>query len=245
VSRQLIVSVSGIRDRTTAAVDDFCGLLDARGVPVSLLVAPRQAGGYRLTDDPDTVEWVRARRDGGDAVVLYGFDAAATRRRRPEFAALPAHEANLRLMAADRALEQIGLRTRLFAPPGWMASSGTMKALPRNGFRLLATLTSVIDLVSDHAERARVIGIGAGFLSEPWWCRTVVLSAERIARRAGMLRITVSAKQLARSGPRQAMVDAVDLALMHGLTPAVYGRRQNSVAFSASRTRNSALPISA
>jgi uncharacterized protein len=222
VPGQLIVSVSGIRDSTTAAADEFSTLLDAREVPVSFLVAPRLAGNYRLTDDNATAEWLRRRREHGDAIVLHGFDAAAIKKRRPEFAALPAHEANLRLKAADRVLEQIGLRTRLFAPPGWLASAGTVEALPRNGFRLLASMAGITDLVRGTTSRARVIGIGAGFLTEPWWCRTVVLSAQRVARRGGIVRIAVSAKQLSRSGPRQAMIDAVDLALMHGATPTVY-----------------------
>ena len=105
-------------------------------------------------------------------------------------------------MAADRALEHIGVRTRLFAPPGWLASAGTVDALSRNGFRLLAGLSGMTDLVRRTTVRARVIGIGAGFLTEPWWCRTLVLSAERIARRGGIVRIAVSAKQL--SGVRTA-----------------------------------------
>jgi uncharacterized protein len=219
---QLIVSVSGIRDRTAGDVADLCVQLDARDVPLSFLVAPRLAGGYRLSDDAGTSEWLRLRREHGDAIVLHGFDAAATKKRRPEFATLPAHEADLRLKGADRALEQIGLRTRLFAPPGWIASGGTSEALPRNGFRLLATMAGITDLVRKTTVRTRVIGIGAGFLSEPWWCRTVVQSAERVARRGGIVRIAVSAKQLARSGPRQAVIDAVDLALMHDATPTVY-----------------------
>jgi hypothetical protein len=175
-----------------------------------------------VSDDASTAEWLRSRREHGDAIVLHGYDAAATKKRLPEFAALPAHEANLRLMAADRVLEQIGLRTRLFAPPGWLASAGTVDALPRNGFRLLANMTGITDLVRQTTARARVIGIGAGFLTEPWWCRTLVLSAERVARRGGIVRVAVSAKQLSGSGPRQAMIDAVDLALMYGATPTVY-----------------------
>ena len=67
--------------------------------------------------------------------------------------------------------------------------------------------------------RARVLGIGEGFLTEPWWCRTLVLSAERTARRDGIVRVAVAARQLRRPGPRQAMLDAVDLALMHRLHP--------------------------
>jgi uncharacterized protein len=222
VSGELIVSISGVRDRTVGDVDAFCTQLAERAVPVSFLVAPRLGGGYRLPEDNDTTEWLRARRDHGDAIVLQGYDAAATKKRRPEFAALQAHEAKLRLMAADRVMEHIGLRTRLFAPPGWLASTGTVEALPRTGFRLLASLTGITDLVRHSTTRARVVGIGAGFLTEPWWCRTVVMSAERIARRGGVIRIAVSAKQLSSPGPRQAMIDAIDLALMFGAAPSVY-----------------------
>ena len=67
--------------------------------------------------------------------------------------------------------------------------------------------------------RARVLGIGEGFLTEPWWCRTLVLSADRTARREGIVRVAVAARHLRRPGPRQAMLDAVDLALMHGARP--------------------------
>jgi predicted deacetylase len=49
-----------------------------------------------------------------------------------------------------------------------------------------------------------------------------VLSAERTARRSGIVRVAASAKQLHKPGPRQAMIDAIDLALMHHCTPAVY-----------------------
>ena len=219
---QLIVSVSGVSDRTLTEVDAFCELLDARGVPASFLVAPRIKGGYRLDSDAPTVEWLADRRERGNAIVLHGFDEAATKKRRGEFATLPAHEANLRLMAADRVLEHLGLRTRLFAAPGWTVSQGTVTALPRNGFRLLAGLSGITDLVRQTMVRARVLGIGEGFLSEPWWCRTLVLAAERTARRDGIVRVAVHARHLRRPGPRQAMLDAVDLALMHRCVPAVY-----------------------
>jgi uncharacterized protein len=217
-----MVSISGVRDRTLGDVNEICAQLIERAVPVSLLVAPRLGGGYRLSEDGDAAQWLRSRREHGDAIVLQGYDAAATKKRLPEFAALQAHEANLRLMAADRVMEQIGLRTRLFAPPGWLASAGTAEALPRNGFRLLANSSGITDLVRRSTMRARVVGIGAGFLTEPWWCRTVVMSAERIARRGGIIRIAVSAKQLGSPGPRQAMIDAIDLALMYGAVPTVY-----------------------
>ncbi len=219
---QLIVSISGINQQTLPDVAAFCAQLEARAVPASFLVAPRHKGGYRLDEDPSTVEWLAARRAGGDAIVLHGFDEAATKKRRGEFATLPAHEANLRLMGADRVLEQVGLRTRLFAAPGWTVSQGTVDALPRNGFRLLAGLSGITDLARKTTVRARVVGIGEGFLAEPWWCRTMVLAAERTARRSGVVRVAAAARHLRKPGPRQAMLDAVDLALMHQSVPAVY-----------------------
>lgn len=226
---QLIVSISQISDRTLVDVASFCGELDARGVPVSLLVAPRLKGGYRLDRDAATVEWLTGRRAAGDTVVLHGYDEAATKKRRGEFAGLPAHEANLRLLGADRVLEHLGLRTRLFAAPGWNVSPGTVMALPRNGFRLLAELNGLTDLVRGTTTRARVVGIGEGFLTEPWWCRTVVLAAERTARRGGVVRVAVAARHLRAPGPRQAMLDAVDLALLHGCAPTVYRWQPESV----------------
>ena len=222
VAGQLLVSISGISEQTLPAVEAFCAQLDERAVPSSFLVAPKLKGGYRLDRDPSTVEWLAARRSRGDAIVLHGFDEAATKKRRSEFATLPAHEANLRLMGADRVLEHLGLRTRLFAAPGWTVSQGTISALPRNGFRLLAGLSEITDLVRKTTVRARVLGIGEGFLSEQWWCRTLVLSAERTARRAGIVRVAVAARHLHRPGPRQAMLDAVDLALMHHCVPEIY-----------------------
>jgi predicted deacetylase len=228
-----MVSVSGISERTVGDVAEFCDKMEARSVPVSLLVAPRLKSGYRLDRDPDTVEWLGGRRSVGDAILLNGFDDATTKKRRGEFAVLPAHEANLRLMAADRVLEHLGLRTRLFAAPRWTVSPGTVTALPHNGFRLLADLHGITDLVRHTTVRSRVLGIGEGFLAEPWWCRMLVLSADRVARRGGVVRVAVAAHHLRKPGPLQAMLDAVDLALLQGCAPTVYQWRADQAILDA------------
>jgi predicted deacetylase len=57
VAGQLIVSISGVSDRTMPDVEDFCGQLRSRSVPVSFLVAPRIKGGYRLDEDAQTIGW--------------------------------------------------------------------------------------------------------------------------------------------------------------------------------------------
>lgn len=229
MNAELIVSISGIRDTTRDPAIEFAEEMDRRGVPLSLLVAPRLKGKYRLADDAATQSWLRGRRARGDAIVLHGYDQAATKRRRAEFAALPRHEARLRLTAADRVLEQAQLRTRLFAAPRWDLSAGAVEALPEVGFRLALGLTSILDLERNVAQKARVYGIGEGFRAEPWWCRALVMGAARTARRGGMLRLAISAAQLSRPGPRQAMLDAVDLALLHGASGEVY--RWEPVAF--------------
>ena len=70
MTAELIVSISGIRDRTLGAADRFCEDLDNRGIPVSLLVAPRLKGGYRLEHDPRTVGWLAERRAAGKPTTL-------------------------------------------------------------------------------------------------------------------------------------------------------------------------------
>ncbi|QNG17562.1 DUF2334 domain-containing protein [Rhodococcus triatomae] len=222
MTAQLIVSVSGIRDETREHAEAFAEQMDARGVRLSLLVAPRLKDKYRLVRDERTQDWLRRRKSAGDAIVLHGYDQAATKRRRAEFADLPEHEARLRLLAADRVLEQAGVRTRLFAPPRWSASAGAVAALPSAGFRLLALSNEIRDLERGTAVRARVLAIGEGSPAEPWWCRGLVLGAGRAARRGGVVRLAVTAKQLGRSAPRQALLDAVDLCLHHGAVPGLY-----------------------
>ncbi|MBY4229793.1 DUF2334 domain-containing protein [Rhodococcus fascians] len=222
MSGRLIVSVSGIKNDTYEHAAEFARELDGRGVPLSLLVAPRLKDKYRLAADVPTQEWLRTRRDSGDAIVLHGYDQAATKRRRSEFAALPRHEARLRLMAADRVMEQTGLRTRVFAAPRWIASTGAIEALPDAGFRMIASLNGIHDLDRDGTIRARVWGIGEGFKAEPWWFKALVLGAGRTARRGGVVRLAISAKQLGRSAPRQAILDAIDLSLHHNAAAGVY-----------------------
>ncbi|MGZ6807651.1 MAG: DUF2334 domain-containing protein, partial [Mycobacteriaceae bacterium] len=50
----VIVSLSGIRADTLDDAAELATELDDRGVPLSLLVAPRLKGGYRLAEDAAT-----------------------------------------------------------------------------------------------------------------------------------------------------------------------------------------------
>ena len=87
---------------------------------------------------------------------------------------------------------------------------------------MLAALNAMHDLDRDGVVRARVWGIGEGFKAEPWWFKALVLGAGRTARRDGVVRLAISAKQLGRPGPRQAILDAIDLSLHHGAEAGIY-----------------------
>ena len=210
MTSRLIVSVSGLRESSLDHAIDLVGELERRSVPVSLLVAPRRGREFELARDQGTQEWLRHRRQQGDAIVLAGYDEAATKPRRPEFASIGPAEAAVRLAAADRLMADMGLRTRLFAPPRWNASPGCLKALPGAGFRVCASLSGVHDVVRGTTERGRALSIGEGFVADAMWCRALVAAASRTAAAGGLVRLNVSATTLTRTSPRSAFLDAVD-----------------------------------
>jgi predicted deacetylase len=218
MTAKLVVSLSHVDVAYLDCCIGFAARLDALGVPLSLLVAPR-AGTV-------PAGWLRERAAGSDALVMHGYDHAVRHGagRRAEFAALPAHEARLRLTAATRELERLGLATTLFAPPRWLGSPGTLAALRSHGFALYADLSAVHALVDGAVHRGRVIGprYGGG-LAEPWWTRAIALGVARAIRRDGLVRLAISADDLARGGSiRQAALDAIDTALDHGARPHTY-----------------------
>jgi predicted deacetylase len=222
MTARLVVSLSGISARALEACADLSAELAHRGVPLSLLFAPR-AGGSGVA------EWVRQRQAAGDALLLHGFDHVAPPSarlvalgRRAEFATLPAHEAGLRLTAAVLALGRVGLASDSFAPPRWLASPGTVTALHRMGFALCADATGVRDLHDGTVHRGRILGFGQGEATDSWRCYALVLGAGRQARRGGLVRLAADTGDLARPGPRQALLDAVDLALHHGAEGVTY-----------------------
>ena len=208
MSARLVVSLSGVSTRTLGRCVELADELDRRGVPLTLLYAPGQDGTV-----PGVLDWVTARRLTGDAVLLRGGRG---------FTASPAHEAGLRLTAALDLLDRIGLRVDGFAPPRWLATPGTLTALRHKGFRLCAELAGVRDLRAGTVHKGRVLGIGNSRFAEPWWCSWVVLGAARAARQGGLVRVAVDARDLSRPGPRQAVLDAVDIAMHHGATRTTY-----------------------
>ncbi|MCI2419649.1 DUF2334 domain-containing protein [Saccharopolyspora sp. K220] len=224
MSTPLVVSLSGLGHRVLDQCADFAAELDRRQVPLSLLIAPRPDHLEAHRARSPVLHWLAERLAQRDAVSLYGFARVSPglRARLAPAARLPAHEAGLRLVAASAVLEQAGLRTDSFIPPRWLASPGTVTALRRRGFAVCADAMVVRELATGQVHRARIRMLGPGARIEPWWCRALVLGAGRAARRGRLVRLAVDAAELHKPAARQAILDAIDLALHHGARPVTY-----------------------
>lgn len=224
VSTPLVVSLSGLEHRSLDSCADFAAELDRRDVPLSLLISPRPTDLDARDRMSPLLGWVADRLSRRDTVSLHGFarTSPGLRSRLAPAARLPAHEAGLRLVAASAVLEQAGLRTHTFIPPRWLASPGTVLAAQRRGFAVCADAMGVRDLGTGQVLRSRIRILGPGEAAEPWWCRALVLGAGRAARRGRAVRLAVDAGTLAKPAVRQAVLDAIDLALHHGAEPVTY-----------------------
>ncbi|TNC26204.1 DUF2334 domain-containing protein [Amycolatopsis alkalitolerans] len=238
----MLVSLSGIGPRTLHRCAELAAELDRRKVPLSLLFAPQLAG------TPAVTEWVRTRVRRGDGLLLHGYDHRIAPAHRPhlgrkaEFAALPAHEARLRLIAAQAAFDRAGLTADGFAPPRWLASRGTLEALRGQGFRLCADVGAIHDLETGAVHRARVQDFANhNQRTETVRCFALVLASARAARRGGLVRLGIDAMDLTRPGLRQALFDAVDVALENR----AFGTTYQSLTASPRGTTRTSVPSGA
>ncbi|MDX3657495.1 hypothetical protein PV646_09295 [Streptomyces sp. ID05-26A] len=199
-----MVSLSGIGPQNLDRCADLAAALDPRQVPLSLLIVPRELGKAQ--------EWVRQRASLGDAVVLHGLG-----QRR-----LPAYEAGLLLMGARMQMDAIGLNIDTFAPRRIVASPGTLIALAKHRFQRCADAHAVREIGSGLATLGRLHALTERSSFGELRSLALVYAAARSARRGGLTRITVDARDLHRPGARQAVLDAVDIALAHDAVPTTY-----------------------
>ncbi|GAA4543294.1 DUF2334 domain-containing protein [Pseudonocardia xishanensis] len=230
---RLVVSLSGLTDArpdALATARTLAADLDARGVPLTQLVQPASPAG---PPSAELLDWIRER---GDAIALHGYDHTpdpALRGgvgRKGEFSALPRHEAGLRLVAARRALTGLGLATDVFAAPRWLVSPGTIDAVRDQGFRVCLDEAGAHLFDDAVFLRARALGFrlqetlegAARTRAESWRRRVLRTEALRVARRAGVVRIGVRAKDLRRPGRIATVLETVDAVLAEGAWPTTY-----------------------
>lgn len=180
--------------------------LDARRVPLTLLVGPRP--------HPEVALWAAARRRAGDAALLHGTgDPRRTDRS-------PAHEAGLRLAGALRSRDALGLPVDGFAAPGWTVAKGVRQALPAAS----PVLSLLVDADGVHRLTADATATGScrGAVTHPGRPATRPSRAVRLGaayrreRAAGTLvHLTTAANR-----DHAALLAAVDAALDAGAVPA-------------------------
>lgn len=217
---RLLVSVSSIFDETLGGVRSLVDELDRREIPVSLLVAPHIDKRWHLAKDKQTRSWLRAQL-GERALLLNGFDQPV-QGRRAEFATLEEHEARLRLKGATRQMESLGFDLRMFAPPRWQLSRGTLDVLPDFDFDIAVSNKGIHHLRTGGFTQCRNLSVGEGYGAAKWWRRNVIAAAQRGAERGNTIRLSVSGRELDQKKVRRDFLNAADAAVGAGARPDDY-----------------------
>ncbi len=221
MSGRLLVSVSSIFDQTRTAADELVEDLKSEGIEVSLLVAPRIDGDWRLARDTRTRVWLEGQRENGRELILNGFDQAV-QGRRSEFANLEKHEARLRLTGAIRQMDKIGFAFTAFAPPRWRMSEGTYDVLPEFDFKVAASANGLHDLRTGEFLQCRNLSVGEGFGAAKWWRKNVLNAAVRGASKGNTIRLSASARNLTDPKVARDFRNAAVAALELGAQPRTY-----------------------
>ncbi len=217
---RLLVSISSIFDETLDGVRDLIDALDQQDIPVSLLVAPHIDKRWHLAKDTQTRTWLRNQREQR-ALLLNGFDQAV-QGRRAEFATLEAHEARLRLRGATRQMRSLGFDLRMFAPPRWQLSPGTLQVLSDFDFEVAASSKGVHVLHSGEFVQCRNLSVGEGYGAAKWWRRNVIKAAQRGVQRGNTIRLSVSGRELGQKKVSRDFLAAAAAAVEAGAEPADY-----------------------
>ncbi len=221
---------------TAAETARWCADADALAIPVSLLVIPGPWRGTGLADDPDYGTFLRERRAHGDEIMLHGWEhrapregalprrvvAAAVARGAAEFAALDTAATADRLRRAIAVMDESGLTTTGFTPPGWLASPAAERELCRAGFTHTTDHFGVRDLRSGRRIRGFALSQRPAGRGESAAAGLMRVMARRTARRGGFVRIALHPDDLHRPRLRDTALRAIESALSAGARATTY-----------------------
>ncbi|WP_280271822.1 polysaccharide deacetylase family protein [Nocardia wallacei] len=233
---RLVVSIHDVAPATAAETERWCADADAFGIPVSLLVIPGPWRGTSLAGAPEYATFLRARRAHGDEIMMHGWEhrAPATgalprraiarliARGAAEFAALDTEAADTRLRRATAVMDELGLSTTGFTPPGWLASPAAERALQRAGFSHTTDHFGVRDLRCGKRFRGFALSQRPGGSGERTAARLMQTLSHRTATHGGFVRIALHPDDLRRPGLRHAALRAIDAALSAGASATTY-----------------------
>ena len=169
---RLIVSVHDVAPPTQEAAHEILRALSRRGVRVcSLLVVPDYHQTGRAMENRKFVDWLRSWEELGHEVVIHGYfhlrpeRAGETLRDRlftqsytsgeGEFYDLEYEEALRRITRAREEFVAAGFTPRGFIAPAWLLSEPAERAAADAELEYTTRLTTVLDLRSREAFRAR------------------------------------------------------------------------------------------
>ncbi|WP_063042966.1 DUF2334 domain-containing protein [Nocardia pseudovaccinii] len=233
---RLVVSVHDVAPASERETARWCADADAFGIPVSILVIPGPWRGASLADAPDYGKFLRERRAHGDEIMLHGWEHRAPKegsfarravarmvaRGAAEFAALDVAAADARLRQAITVMNEMGLTTTGFTPPGWLSSPASDRALRRAGFSHTTDHFGVRDLRTGLRVRGFALSQRPGGWGERTAAGLLPRLAGRAAKRDGLVRIALHPDDLHYPGLRDAALRGIDAALSAGARPATY-----------------------
>ncbi len=163
MARRVLVSVHDVAPKYREEIRWLLHQLDAIGArPRSLLVIPFHDGRDDLRRCPELVELLREEVASGSEIVLHGYTHARAGRWRgdpitvaraalfarevAEFVSLEWQEQRARLLAGREILEELGLPTHGFCPPGWLHTTELPDLLRELGFPYLVEMLFLLDV---------------------------------------------------------------------------------------------------
>lgn len=222
MSSRLFLTVTGVHEDSLVDAQHILDSIRAcTGVKAGVSFTVN-ANGHRLADSPATLEFLHESAARGHELLLAGLgDVAvnrpftAARSRKPsapgEFQGLGVHESCLRLSAAGRQLDHVGLTVDSFAPANWALSEGAREAAQTAGFRTAADVYSITDFATSKRHRIRVLAFGDGFGTARWWRRHVAHTVNKHIGAGADVRLSVNAEK---AGVKRLVSDVVELATL-------------------------------
>lgn len=232
----LLVSVHDVSQGTMHAAREWADALDARGVPITLLVVSGPYEGPALSPDSEVAAWLREREARGDEAAVHGWShempggAVGWRRSlaRPiargaaELAAVSEPEGRRVLTRCAVTMASAGLRPTGLTPPGYLLSPGGRAAARAVGLRYTASHAAVHDALEGRTHRIPAFCHRPGTRLEGAGAALLVTAVGGLARLGRSVRIGLHPADLARPALRSAALRAVDDALASGLRPMTY-----------------------
>ena len=233
---RVLLTITGLRQDTVTAAEKMRDAARALDLHAGLVLTV-QGPNWRLKDDQAALELFHDSAARGHELLLGGLGPLGGAHGKGEFHRLGRHEATLRLSAATRQLDALGLSPKAFAPTRWLASEDALQAASEVGFAVAAdayTIRDLTDLANDKRHPVRVLAFGDGFGSVKWWRRNVLNSVRRGIAKSKDIRLSISAAKASKDDVAGDMLRILELLCEAGYESANYcdyvERQQASVA---------------